>query len=478
LASTTCTITGAGNATVTANFNAVASACYTLTPNANPAGSGIASGASNLNCVGGYTSGTAVAIVASPNSGYQFSSWSATNCTLANAALASTTCTITGAGNATVQGASVSVSADGNTAIVGGWGDNNQTGAAWIWTKSGGVWNQQGPKLVGSGAVGPAAQGLSVSISADGNTAIVGGPKDNGGLGAAWIWRRSGGIWTQMGTKLIGAGAVGSAEQGTSVSLSADGNTAIVGAYLDNNQTGAAWIWTRSGGGWNQQGPKLVGTGAVGTAVQGYSVSLSADGNTAIVGGSSDNNVVGAAWVWTRSGGVWSQQGPKLVGFDGLGLTRQGQSVSLSADGNTAIVGGRGDGNFLGAVWVWTRNGGFWSQQGPKLVGSGALGAAEQGFSLSLSADGNTAIVGGVDDSGFVGAAWIWSRSGGVWSQQGNKLVGAGAVGNTWQGISVSISGDGNTAMVGGYQDNNSAGAVWVFAAASSAGRRRAAAQH
>src|SRR5207302_10100254 len=90
------------NATVTANFTAVASPCYTLTPNANPAGSGIASGASNLNCVGGYTSGTAVAIVASPNSGYQFSSWSASNCTLANAALASTTCTITGAGNATV----------------------------------------------------------------------------------------------------------------------------------------------------------------------------------------------------------------------------------------------------------------------------------------------------------------------------------------------------------------------------------------
>jgi len=503
LASTTCTITGTGDATVTANFTAVASACYTLTPNANPAGSGIASGASNLNCVGGYTSGTAVAIVASPNSGYQFSSWSATNCTLANSALASTTCTITGAGNATVtanfttnpkvysqqgsklvasgavgfplQGASVSVSADGNTAIVGGWGDNNQTGAAWVWTKSGGVWNQQGPKLVGSGAAGPAAQGLSVSISADGNTAIIGGSKDNGGLGAAWIWTRSGGIWTQMGTKLIGAGAVGSAEQGTSVSLSADGNTAIVGAYLDNNQTGAAWIWTRSGGGWNQQGPKLVGTGAVGSAIQGYSVSLSADGNTAIVGGSSDNNVVGAAWVWTRSGGVWNQQGPKLVGYDALGIARQGQSVSLSADGNTAIVGGRADNSYLGAVWVWTRNGGLWSQQGPKLVGSGAVGAAEQGFSLSLSGDGNTAIVGGVDDNGSVGAAWIWSRSGGVWSQQGNKLVGAGAIGNTWQGISVSITGDGNEAIVGGYQDNNSVGAVWVFSVASSPSRRHAA---
>jgi hypothetical protein len=70
-----------------------------------------------------------------------------------------------------------------------------------------------------------------------------------------------------------------------------------------------------------QQGPKLVGSGAVGNAAQGYSVAVSADGNTAIVGGSQDNANTGATWVFTRSGGVWSPQGPKLVGSGAVGLS-------------------------------------------------------------------------------------------------------------------------------------------------------------
>src|SRR6516225_5127103 len=70
---------------------------------------------------------------------------------------------------------------------------------------------QQGPKLVGIGAVGNASQGSSVSLSADGNTAIVGGPGDNSNIGAAWVFTRSGGVWTQQGDKLVGTGAVGNA---------------------------------------------------------------------------------------------------------------------------------------------------------------------------------------------------------------------------------------------------------------------------
>src|SRR5580658_8418207 len=57
-----------------------------------------------------------------------------------------------------------------------------------------------------------------------------------------------------------------------------------------------------------QQGPKLVGNGAVGGAKQGWSVSLSGDGNAAIVGGTSDNSGAGAAWVFSRGGGVWAQK--------------------------------------------------------------------------------------------------------------------------------------------------------------------------
>jgi hypothetical protein len=202
---------------------------------------------------------------------------------------------------------------------------------------------QQGPKLVGTLAVGNLVeQGISVALSADGNTAIVGGWGDNSGVGAAWVYTRSNGFWTQQANKLVGTGAVGNAQQGVSVALSADGNTAIVGGYEDNSRTGAAWVYTRSrrGGVWTQQGSKLVGTGAVLSTAQGRSVALSADGNTALVGGYVDNASTGAVWVFTRSGNVWTQQGSKLVGTGAVGNANQGISVALSANGNTAIVGG------------------------------------------------------------------------------------------------------------------------------------------
>ena len=361
------------------------------------------------------------------------------------------------------QGSSVSLSADGNTAIVGGSADNAGVGAAWVYTRSGGVWSQQGIKLVGAGAVGSASQGTAVSLSADGNTAIVGGPYDDGGTGAVWVYTRSGGVWSQQGSKLVGTGATVIPYQGYAVALSADGNTAIVGGYYDNGAVGAAWVYTRSGGVWTQQGGKLVGTGSVGPAFQGYSVSLAADGNTAIVGGYYDDGGAGAAWVYTRSGGVWSQQGGKLSGSGATGLARQGVSVSLSADGNTAIVGGYADDGLIGAAWVYTWSGGVWTQQGGKLVGSGVLGGGRQGWAVSLSGDGNTAIVGGIQDNLGSGAAWVYTRSGGVWNQLGSKLVGTGSVGSAFQGYSVSLSEDGNTAMVGGYADNGYLGAAWVY---------------
>jgi hypothetical protein len=368
------------------------------------------------------------------------------------------------------QGFSVALSGDGNTAIVGGRGDNSDIGATWVYTRSGGVWSQQGSKLVANDAVGTAQQGFSIALSGDGNTAIVGGYNDNSGVGAAWVYTRSGGVWTQQGSKLVGTGAVGAAQQGASVALSVDGNTAIVGGYSDNSSAGAAWVYARNGGVWSQQGSKLVGTGAVGTADQGTYVALSGDGNTAIVGGFGDKGGTGAAWVFTLSGGAWSQQGSKLVANDAVGQSSQGSSVALSADGNTAIVGGTGDNSFVGASWVFTRSGGVWTQQGSKLVGTGAVGQSEQGRSVALSADGNTAIAGGFNDNSAAGASWVFTRSNGAWSQQGGKLVGTGAVGRAEQGFFVALSGDGDTAIVGGWGDD-SVGAAWVFFQAAKAAK-------
>jgi hypothetical protein len=210
----------------------------------------------------------------------------------------------------------VSLSGTGNTAIVGGYGDNNHAGAAWVYTRSGGVWTQQGSKLVGTDASAGAWQGWSVALSSDGSTAIVGGPADNNHAGAAWVFTPSvTGVWTQQGSKLVGSGAtIGTGktdrrqgiQQGWSVALSGDGNTALVGGLYDNSGAGAAWVFARSGGVWTQQGSKLVGTGAAKgrpkSAQQGWSVALSTDGNTALVGGNWDNKLAGAVWVYTRSG--------------------------------------------------------------------------------------------------------------------------------------------------------------------------------
>jgi uncharacterized protein (TIGR03437 family) len=365
-----------------------------------------------------------------------------------------------GAINPSAQGRSVALSADGNTAIVGGPGDAAEVGAAWVYIRTDGIWAQQ-MKLTGSGLVGSSRLGWSVALSVDGNTALVGGPADNGNVGAAFVFIRTTGTWVQQGNKLIGTGATGAAGQGFSVALSSDGNTAIIGGNTDNANAGAAWVFTRSNGVWTQQGGKLVGSGAAGAAAQGYSIALSGDGNTVLVGGNTDNGATGAAWVFTNAGGVWTQQGSKLVGTGAVTPSNQGNSVALSGDGNTALVGGPADNGNSGAGWVFTRANGVWAQQN-ELVGTGASGPARQGWSVALAGDGNTALLGGPGDLQGVGAVWVFARSGGSWGQPSTKRIGSGFVGQSLQGTSVAIAADGKTIIDGGPGDNSFAGAVWM----------------
>ncbi|TAG09286.1 MAG: hypothetical protein EAZ41_09725, partial [Sphingobacteriia bacterium] len=264
----------------------------------------------------------------------------------------------------------------------------------------------------------------------------------------------------QQGGKLVGTGNIGAGRQGRSVSISADGNTAISGSYGDNNNQGAVWVFKRVGTSWAQQGNKLVGTGVGSFPRVGYSVSLSADGNTIITGGYSDNNQ-GAAWVFSQSAGVWSQQGNKLTATGNTGNASLGISVAINADGNTAVVGGYSDDGNKGAVWIFTRTASVWSQQA-KLAGNDKVGNAIEGLSVTISADGNTVITGGPVDNANAGASWVYGRTGTAWSQKGNKFVGSGNIGSNPQGASLAISADGNTAIVGGKADNTP-GAAWVF---------------
>jgi FG-GAP repeat len=329
---------------------------------------------------------------------------------------------------------------------------------------------KQEAKLVGAGAIGGSFQGFSSALSRNGDTALVGGPSDASGMlnnrGAAWVFERLRGVWSQQ-TKLVATDAIGNADQGFSVSLSSSGNTALLSGPFDNQS--AAWIFQRSfDREWKEQA-KLVPAGTPFGIESGYSASISGDGNTAIIGAPFANSEIGGAFVFVRRHSIWKQQA-ELVGTDVTGpFSTQGTAVALSGDGNTAVVGGFNDnneangGNGAGAAWVFERSRGVWSQQA-KLVGTGFVGAPMQGYSVSISDDGDTVIVGGPLDNADAGAAWVFTRSYGVWSQQGPKLVGTDIIGPfQLQGISVSLSSDGNSAVIGGFADDNNMGAAWVF---------------
>jgi hypothetical protein len=360
-------------------------------------------------------------------------------------------------------GASVAISADGNTALIGGPSDNENRGAAWMFSRSGGVWTQQGPKLVGGEEVGSGRFGSGVALSSDGNTALIGGGTDNNGVGAVWVFTRSGPSWAQQGPKLVAGEETGSAQVGA-VALSADGNTALIGGPYDSGGTGAAWVFTRSGTTWAQQGTKLVGSGTTGQFILfGATVALSSDGNTALIGGPDAN--LAAAWVFTRSGSSWTQQAsltgsgervPNPCGYEFAA------SVALSSDGNTALIGGRAplteECLGLGSAWVFTRSGTTWTEQ-VRIKPSDENGYAEFGASVGLSADGNTALIGGPDDLSHGGGVWVFIRSGSTWTQQGPKIT---AVGKGF-GYSVALSAAADTALIG-VPANKSSGGAFVFA--------------
>jgi hypothetical protein len=160
---------------------------------------------------------------------------------------------------------------------------------------------QEGDKFTGSGAVGNAQFGVSVAVSADGNTAIAGGPLDSGGRGAAWILHRENGVWTQR-VRLSPEDAIGRSRFGISVALSADGNTAVVGgAAGDNLNAGAVWVYVSANGIWQESliapAVKLTGTGGTGNAVQmGASVAISAAGTKIVAGAPGDDTGTGAVW--------------------------------------------------------------------------------------------------------------------------------------------------------------------------------------
>ena len=224
--------------------------------------------------------------------------------------------------------------------------------------------------------------------------------------------------------------------------LSGDGSTALIGGDFDNSNKGAAWAYTQSGGTWGEQ-QKLTVSGIDPTATQfGARLSLSFDGNTALAG---DFN--SKTWAFTRSGGTWTEQQQLAAGGP----------VALLPDGNSAFLGPS----------VYTRSGGTWTLTQQLTAPADQVGSSGFGSSVAVSADGETALVGGVDDNGDAGAAWTYTNSGGVWSEQQKLAAPSDEADPLGLGVDFgsagALSSDATTAVVAGRLDSTDTGAVWPF---------------
>lgn len=349
-------------------------------------------------------------------------------------------------------GYSVAISDDGSTALVGTFFIDFGSvypigpGSVYAFINNGGTWVFQ-QKLPTPPMPDADLFGYAVALSADGSTALVGaqggsGPVDTQVQGAAYVFIRRNGAWTQQAVLTASDRAI-SDHFGISVALSDNGNTALIGAYVNdvgaNTNQGSAYVFTRSGSSWSQQTQLTASNGAA-EDYFGRSVSLSGDGNTALIGANMKtigaNNQQGAAYAFKRTNTTWAQQA-QLVAAGGGAHDRLGGAVALSTDGNTALAGAEGHmvGSNIGAAFVFTRSVSTWSQQAmlPAPEGVGSF----WGNSIALSPNGSTALI----DDGYT-----FHRSGSTWAP-GMRLQPSD--GGSGFGASGALSADGSIVLIG-----------------------------
>jgi hypothetical protein len=257
---------------------------------------------------------------------------------------------------------------------------------------------------------------------------------------------------TQL-AELIASDGASDDQFGTAVALSADGNTALVGA-IAHSGAGSAYIFTLSAGTWSQTGELIPSDGAAGDQF-GFSVALSSDGTTALVGARahtvSANVGQGAAYVFTLSGETWTQT-LELTAADGVAGDMFGGSVALSGTGTTALVGAYLHaiaGNVAqGSAYAFTLSAGSWSQT-QELTASDGAASAHFGYSVALSDDGSTAAV-GAPSTIADGTAYEFTVSAGSWPQAQEMTAPDGSDGDDF-GCSVALTSDGSIALVGAY---------------------------
>lgn len=357
------------------------------------------------------------------------------------------------------------IAIDGDTAVVGAYGadlgalpDEINTGAAYVFVRTAGVWAEQ-QKLIPPTADMEADMRFGYSVGISGDTIVVGAYHYQSVRGVAYVFVRSEGVWS-IQQRLEASDPTPSDSFGFATAI--DGESIIIGAYHSSGSgSGSAFVFTRSGTFWTQQ-QQLFSPDPSVLHRFGFAVAISGD---TVAIGDHTHPPDGAAYVFTRTAGVWSPE-QSLAPVD---LDAEGFGWPLALDGDTLAVTDRlGDIETVvdaGAVYVFTRSGTVWTEA-QRLTAHDA--GQEAGFGQGVDLQGDTIVAGALlaDHDGLIdaGSAYVFRESGGVWSEATQLMADDAA---TEDGFGFWVGLDGGTAVIGARLADHSGftdtGAAYVY---------------
>ena len=349
------------------------------------------------------------------------------------------------------------ISSDGNTVIIGATrndGTGTDAGHARVYRFDGSAWIQLGDDIDGEAAGDQS--GFSVDMNNDGDTVVIGARRNDGNgsdSGHARIYQFDGADWIQLGTDINGERYGDNA--GVGVAMNGEGNTVIVGSYFNDDggyRSGSARVFTFDGLDWVQTGSDIDGESSGDWS--GYQVAMSEDGDTVVTTSFFNDGINGTesghARAYFFDGADWIQKGTDIDG-EAAG-DRSGGAVGMSADGNSIVVGAIFNdgttGTDSGHARAYRFDGTDWVQRGSDIDGERA--GDRTGYSVAMSADGNTVVTGAYvsDDNGTnAGHARVYQYVGSEWVQVGSDIDGEAA--GDLAGISVAVNHNGTTVIVG-----------------------------
>ena len=359
-------------------------------------------------------------------------------------------------------GESAATSSNGAVTAVGS-PEHNSAGAVYVFTRTGTTFSQTA-ELTPSNPQADEQFGQTVAMSGDGQTLVAAAPGAAGAgvsdQGAAYVFTDRAGTWTQIAELTV----PGTAELGTSLAISANASTIVLGSPLSNNDNGEAFVFTKSGSTYvktqklTAKKPKPGPTSAP-PAFLGDNTAISSNGSTIAFG---EPNV-GVTDVFTKPAraSAWTQTAQ---------LPGGGDSVAVSSNGTIVAAGQTGINNLNGAMFVFTKSGGTFTKASEVLPPKNKTKAAfAAGANIGMSADGSiiafgapTASAGAAFESGEV---FVATETAGTWARTGTDTeshpVSDDDLGGGDQ--SVAVAGNGSAIVAGARAANGQTGQAVVF---------------